>query len=223
MQPRFSNQINRALTLVEVSVVIATLAVLVILFLPALANAKKKAQRISCVNNLMQIGLAFRVWEGDHTNLYPMSISTNLGGTFECVASGEVFRHFQVMSNELSTPYILVCPSDVRPRSKNFGSTFSNTNVSYFVGLDADNLRPQNLLSGDRNITGGTKIANGILLITTNQLVGWSSEMHNGAGNVGMADGSVSQLTSGRLGESVIWGENEIHEALDATNRLAIP
>jgi hypothetical protein len=74
MQPRFSNQRNSALTLVEVLVVIAAL------LLPALLSAAKKAQRISCVNNLALIGSSFSIWEGDYTNLYPMSVSTNLDG-----------------------------------------------------------------------------------------------------------------------------------------------
>jgi prepilin-type N-terminal cleavage/methylation domain-containing protein/prepilin-type processing-associated H-X9-DG protein len=219
MKPRFSNQRNHALTLVEVLVVIAILAVLVVLLLPALANAERKAQRISCVNNLMQVGLAFRLWEGNHTNHYPMSVSTNFGGTLEDVGRGAVFRHFQVMSNELSTPYILICPADARPRAKDFGSNFCNTNISYFVGVDADETKPQMLISGDRNIVGGTKLANGIVEITANQTIGWSSEMHNGVGNFGFADGSVRQLGSGKVADSWL----EWQTVIAATNRLAIP
>jgi hypothetical protein len=204
------------MTLVEVLVVVVVLAVLACLLLPALAAARKKAQKIQCVGHLMQIGLGFRIWEGNHTNLYPMSISTNLGGTLEYVASGETFRHFQVVSNELSTPKMVVCPADVRQPAKDFGSAFSNTNVGYFVGVDADDSKPQDLLSGDRNIVGGTKLANGILEITTNQSVGWSSEMHNGVGNIGMPDGSVQQTRADTLNELVQ------HSGV-ATNRLALP
>ena len=216
MKPRCPNQRNRALTLTEVLVVVVIVGVLACFLLPALATARKKAQKINCNNYLKQIGLGFHIWESDHTNLYPMSISTNLGGTLEYVARGETFRHFQVMSNELVTPYILVCPADVRPRAKDFGSTFRNTNVSYFVGVDADDSRPQDLLSGDRNIVGGTKLANGILEITTNQLVGWSSEMHDGVGNIGLADGSVQTVSITGFAEL-------IQQTGVATNRLAIP
>lgn len=219
MKPRISNRRNRALTLVEVLVVIVIIAVLVCFLSPALANAKKKAQRITCCNHLAQINLGFRVWEGNHTNLYPMSVSTNFGGTLEYVESSEVFRHFQAMSNELSTPYILVCPTDTRPRAKDFGSNFCNTNISYFVGVDADESKPQMLTSGDRNIVGGTKLANGIVEITANQTIRWSSEMHSGVGNFGFADGSVRQLGSGKIADS--WSEWQTTMA--ATNRLAIP
>jgi prepilin-type N-terminal cleavage/methylation domain-containing protein/prepilin-type processing-associated H-X9-DG protein len=219
MKPRFSNQRNNALTLVEVLVVIAILAVLVVLLLPALADAKKKAQRISCVNNLMQVGLAFRLWEGNHTNLYPMSVSTNFGGTLEDVECGAVFRHFQVMSNELVEPMISVCPADVRQPAKDFGSTFNNTTISYFVGVNADETKPQMLLSGDRNILGGTKLANKIIEITASQTISWSPEMHKGVGNFGFADGSVRQLGSGKVADS--WSEWQA--VIAATNRLAIP
>ena len=123
-----SNRKTTALTLVELVVVIAVLAVLVALILPKLAAAKKKAQRITCVNHLCQVGLAFRLWEGDHTNRYPMSVSTDFGGTLEYV---ETFRHFQVMSNQLSTPVILVCPSDVRQPANDFGSNFCNQTISF--------------------------------------------------------------------------------------------
>ena len=64
------------------------------------------AQRITCVNNLKQIGLAFRTWEIDHDGQFPFNVSTNAGGTVELCARGtdgfatNAALHFQVMSNE---------------------------------------------------------------------------------------------------------------------------
>ena len=189
---RFS---KNGFTLVALLVIIAVIAVLAAMLLPALASAKKKAQRINCVNNLKQLGLAYRIWEGDNGDKYPMAV-------FTINSAADTFRYFQVMSNELSTPRILVCPADTRTAAPNF-VRLKNQNVSYFVGLDASDAYPQRFLSGDRNITGPAAPENGILKLVPGGSVSWTAEIHVNQGNLGVADGSVWQYSNSQLREAL--------------------
>ena len=206
-----------AFNLVALLVIVAVIAILAAMLLPALAKAKTKASSINCVNNLKQVGLAFRIWSGDNNDKYPMDTPTDKGGSKEYVTGADTFRHFQVMSNELSTPKILACPMDTRTAAASFAN-LKNENVSYFVGLDAKEEFPQRFLDGDRNITGGSEPENGILKLVPGGPVGWTTTIHNDSGNLGLADGSVMSC-SGSLTRQLLQNSG------DATNtwRIALP
>lgn len=184
-----------AFTLTELLLVIAGMAILAALLYPSFINAKQKSQRIRCTSYMKQINYSFRIWASEHTNLNPPQVSREFGGTMEQVSLGETFRHFEVMSNELNSPFILVCPSDAaRTPLRDFTSPLRNSNVSYFVGIDADDLHQGAFLAGDRNILGGKRIGTNLLELTSTNGAGWDRDLHNGQGNVAMADGSVQGI-----------------------------
>jgi prepilin-type N-terminal cleavage/methylation domain-containing protein len=217
MKPRAFNQQNHALTLLEVLVVIAVLAVVAALLLPALAAAKVKHSRIGCVNDLKEIGLAYRVWEGDNGDKYPMFVSITNGGAMELIATGNVAACFQVMSNELSTPKILHCPEDTEHFETYSFAMLSSSNISYFINIDATEAHPQMILSGDDNFEiGGGLVKSGVLEFSTNATVSWTGARHKFKGNLAIADGSVQQVTQDGLRQ---W----IQQSTFTTNRLAIP
>jgi competence protein ComGC len=190
----------RAFTRLELSAVISVLAVLVVAVLvPALQKAHQRAWRLQCVSNLKQIGLATRAWAVDHGDQMPNHLDARGGGTEHYLTAGESFLHFQVLSNYLKSPRLLVCPSDLRQPATSFGPGFSNTNLSYFLSADASDTSPQMLLCGDRNLTNGLPVTNGFLELDAQHPAGWTHEMHHLEGNVGLADGSVQGLSNSGL------------------------
>jgi prepilin-type processing-associated H-X9-DG protein len=159
-----------------------------------------------------------------------MQVSTTNGGTMEFVGGSESFRHFQVMSNELNTRRVLYCPTEsdsFRQQASIFDSVITgggsasiqfsgNSNLSYFVGIDATVTNTSMFLAGDHNLTNGSVVSGGILELTTNRPFGWTEQMHVKQGNVALADGSVQQFTSSALRQALI-------DTGRATNRLAMP
>src|SRR5258706_14778565 len=85
-----SNRKRRALTLIDVLIVIATVALAAaVLLVGGLIRQPVRGPRINCVNNLRQVGIAFRMWANDHGEQFPRNVAQSNGGTMEFAMSTE--------------------------------------------------------------------------------------------------------------------------------------
>lgn len=215
----------RAFTMTELTIVILAMVILAMLFVPRFLQAKAKSARIACVGRLKQIGLAHKVFANDLTNPvtrlgdFTMQLSTNHGGTLEFVGTGKVAAHYQNMVTEVGSPKILVCPDDKdRIMRSDFLPPFNNCNVSYAIGVDASVFLPNTILASDNHMTSSLPRKGSIIELSASNLVSWTRQMHAGAGNICLSDGSVLQVNNSNL-----WHQVSLAIASAPTNRLEFP
>ena len=225
MKPNHARRTTGAFTGWDLLIVIVTVVLFLGVFLPFLARPRGgTASRINCISQLKQIGLAFRMWSNDNGESFPMRLSTQStnGGTMEFNLTGEVWRHFQMISNELNTPKVLACNEDKkRSRTSDWSVFTNNSHLSYFVGLDADETMPQTILSGDRNLTSPTiQPVKGVLNVTANDRIEWTKAIHNQQGNVGLGDSSAHQYTPGLIHRQF---QSVFVSTTQGVHRIALP
>ena len=164
-----TNHSRSAFTLIELLVVISIIGILASLLLPVLSNAKKKTNRIVCINNIRQVGSALLSFSMDNNDLFPWQL-----GPFDQKMhfgsmdplSVQTIVSTTAMKNELGTPKILMSPCDPEAQNsneqaqadwKNYdtykGKIIPCDAISYSFGKGATPGRPGTLLGITRNLS----------------------------------------------------------------------
>jgi hypothetical protein len=166
---------------------------------------------------MKHIGLSFMVWAIDHNDHFPMQVPVANGGTKELTASGAVFPHVQVLSNELNMSKLLHCPADNnRSWATNFTSDLTDKHLSYFLNLNSVAGDGAGVLLGDRNITNRATAGSPLVSLTKGTSIGWTKGLHSKQGNLCFADSSVRGCTNGAVGTF-------LQIPAGVTNHLAVP
>src|SRR5688572_15899611 len=131
------------LSLVELVAILVVIVLIVLVASPYLAHRAKASARAQCVNNLKNVGLAFRIYSTDSSSDFATKRLLRKGVPLNSIDGVLVYV---LHSNELTTPKILYCPSDKgREKAADF-SKVSAKNISYFASLTTEEGFPETIL-----------------------------------------------------------------------------
>ena len=171
---------KKAFTLIELLVVIAIIGILAAMLMPALASARERARRSSCMSNLRQIGMFIKYYAMDHGEDFPPDLGT-------------------LMEQEDVVPGIFICPSSTGFTEADEGAdtlAVGNTSYKYVTGL-TEASRSNLPLAGDKD--GGTG---------DNSPTAWGGNHQEAGGNMLFVDGSVRWVNAD--GGSIPSGEDSV-------------
>ena len=219
---------RRAFTLVETLVVIAVIALIAAMLLPALSKARQSGRRTACASNLRQITVALSIYTCENEGDFPTFNQTNRWPS-------QLHRGYENFD-------VLLCPSDRTPPARNFGLRPDEAPRSYVMNLFRDHfattLSAADLQRFNSGAYGGTINESSIWLPADTVVFGekktrstdfyvdlagvfggttlWALEQRrhmrnsatgSGGSNYAFVEGSVKYLTSGHSLHPVnLWG-----------------
>jgi len=192
------------------------------LVVEALLHSKRVGLRTTCASNQKQIALSFKMFAGDCDQIFPVGYFTDRAYRYPSNYNRPVWEYFRLASNELGTAKILICPKDVL-RLTNAVKGFTNTvdglahpsrqnnSISYFLGMSAEETKPNTLAVGDRNLALNSSApfydSPGEVAVDVASDSVWRSSskepFHKDEGFYALSDGSVQRADNARLQEAL--------------------
>jgi prepilin-type N-terminal cleavage/methylation domain-containing protein/prepilin-type processing-associated H-X9-DG protein len=155
--PVSNRSCQRAFTLIELFVVIAIIAILAALLLPALSKAKVRAQGIQCMNNSRQLSIAWRLYTEDNSDNLPFAVAYDAPEASQAWVQGYIdpttpgwwgnWDPDRTVRAGCIWPYcgkalgIFHCPADISTALNNFNQSvprIRSMSMNCWVGGDGD-------------------------------------------------------------------------------------
>ena len=116
---------NKRFTLIELLMVIAIIAILAGLLLPALAGVKKEGQRMQCLNNMRQLGFCANQYADDNNDWYSHGGASSISNyIFKIASTGGLKNYIKGKQDPAlgNVSPLVICP---------LGNRYSTTRTNY--------------------------------------------------------------------------------------------